>query len=249
MNEKPINNQPRVVILKDYPARHRLMGILSLPLFFLLTTVIVIPFLFLGRVGITESIIMTVVAEILVIMIALKYVDQLSNWRDKLKIKNFKWSNVLAGLGIGFLLYIILQVVAVGLEKLGMPITSTDTSSSVISLTGFEQLLIAFLFVPFIVPFVEEVFFRGYVLGFLRSSFKDINSKKAVLWSLLLSSLIFAVVHFQGLANSTDVFTLIWIFFMALVNGVLFIKTDSIYTSFALHLGYNGLTILVSTMF
>jgi len=277
-----------VVVVKNYPMRNRVASIFSLPFLVLASAIFSVPLLLFGKLGLSAALTLTVVSEIIIVILALNYIDQLKNWAKKLRLNNFKWSNVFIGIGFGSVMYFLLQGLAIGMNYLGMPIVSSDTSVAITSSTGLSYVIASFILAPFIVPFVEELFFRGYVLGFFYDSFevkekmlkeskkKIKNIKKqekddsekfdeesnsivfteeelknksrknwAVFWSLLVSSIVFSLAHFQGLSDSTDIFLLIWIAFMACVNGILFLKTKSIYTSFFLHMTYNGLTLLV----
>lgn len=241
----------KVVVVKNYPARNLTASIFSLPFLVLASAVFSIPLLAFGKLGMTSALLLTIVAEISIVLLALNYVDALKKkiWFKKLRLNNFKWWSLFIGVGIGALMYFLLQGLAIVMGNLGMPIESSDTSVAVTQSTGISYIIASFILVPFVVPFVEEVFFRGYVLGFAYDSMKEKGKKKAVIWGLIISSIVFSLAHFQGLSDSTDIFLLIWIGFMALVNGALFLKTQSIYTSFALHLAYNGLTVLVPIVF
>lgn len=244
-DENKDNSKTKVVVVKNYPMRNMVASVFSLLFLILASTIFSIPLLIFGKMGTAEALALTVVAELTVLVLVLKYVGQLKNFAKKLRLNNFKWKNVIGGLGLGFIMYFTLQGLAIGLEKIGMPIESSDTSVGITESTGWAYIVSAFVLVPIIVPFVEEMFFRGYVLGFAYDSFdKEKKPKQAIFWSLLISCVIFSLAHFQGFSSPTDIFLLIWIGLISLVNGILFLKTQSIYTSFALHMAYNGMTII-----
>lgn len=244
------SGKPKVVVVKNFPMRNRVAAIFSLPFLLLVSAFLAFPIVIFsrGQFDISTALVMTIAAEILVVVFALVYVGELGNWVKKLRLNNFEWKNVFGGFGLGLLLFMLLQACAIGLEALGMPIESSDTSTAITSSTGWTYIVIGFILVPIVVPFIEEVFFRGYVLGFFQDSFSDENKRKGTIWAIVVSSIIFSLAHFQGLSNSTDIFLLIWIGFIAVINGILFVKTKSIYTSFALHLAYNGITIALSAI-
>jgi len=98
--------------------------------------------------------------------------------------------------------------------------------------TGFAQIasqpeyLIAFLSLVIVAPIAEEILFRGYLLGKLR--------KYASLWvSILITSLLFAIVHFQWNVG-IDVFVL------SIVMCLLRVYTGSLWPSILLHMLKNG---------
>jgi membrane protease YdiL (CAAX protease family) len=98
--------------------------------------------------------------------------------------------------------------------------------------TGFSQLasrpeyILAFISLVIVAPVAEEVLFRGYLLGKLR--------KFAPLWvSILITSLLFAVVHFQWNVG-LDVFAL------SIVLCILRAVSGSLWPSILLHMLKNG---------
>lgn len=242
-NKDNVKNQ-RVVIVKDYPMRNRLMGIFSFPMLILLSTLLSFPVILLTNLGISLAVLITALSEVLIIFFALYYTDKLHGWRDHLRIHNFKWKNFFIGFSTGMLLFIGLQFFAFLLNLLGGGIKDSDTSSSLTSMNGPEKWVILLLFVPIIIPFIEEVFFRGYTLFFVKDSFA--NAKKGKWWGIIISSLAFSLAHFQGASSVNDIFLVVWIFVIAIVHSFLVLKTDSIYTSFASHFAYNGFTVVTS---
>lgn len=243
-----INDQEnvKVVTVKNFPMRNRLMGIMSLPLLLLVSTIFAIPLTLFNLINFSTAIFMTVVSEIIVIFIALLYTNSLSIWSKKLRLTNFKWKNILAGATIGAGLMVLLQVFVYVFSLLGLGVESSDTSVSFGALTGFERYFLLYFFAPFVVPLIEEVFFRGYTMGFIEDSFD--NKKKGAFWGILISTVAFACAHIQGFSNFNDFFLVGWIAFIAFVNGMLVHKTQSVYTSMAVHIAYNSLTVLVTIL-
>jgi membrane protease YdiL (CAAX protease family) len=98
--------------------------------------------------------------------------------------------------------------------------------------TGFGELvtrpeyLLAFLSLVVLAPVVEEIIFRGYLFGKLR--------KHAPVWvAVLITSLLFAIVHFQGNVG-VDVFAL------GIVLCLLRVVSGSLWPSILLHMLKNG---------
>lgn len=98
--------------------------------------------------------------------------------------------------------------------------------------TGFAEIaaqseyVLAFISLVIVAPFAEEVLFRGYLFGKLR--------KYAPLWlSILITSLLFAVVHFQWNVG-LDVFAL------SIVLCLLRVVSGSLWPSIMLHMLKNG---------
>lgn len=242
----------RLPIKKNIDLRKIITVIAAGPGMLLLSTLILIPIMLLtgsiltGEVNITAAVLTTVVAELIIIIWALAVTDQLKGWREALYLKGFKLKNVGIGIGAGIALFITLQLVSIALTKLGiLTIESSETSSSLGALEGIELYIVLLLIVPILVPIVEEVFFRGFIFGFLRKN--AIIKPKYSLWTAtLVSSIIFALMHFQGAGSLNDLFVIIWIFIVALVNVMLLEKTQSLYTSIASHVTYNMITAILS---
>lgn len=192
--------------------------------------------------NILVSLLITVVAEVITIFIALKVVWGLRDWKNLLMLKNFQWKNVLYGLSIGLILFLLLQLMSFALDHFGVRLESSDTSLSFMGLVGWEKALVLGFLAPFIVPLVEELFFRGYILNFLRNGLGSASFR--LYGAVLISTFYFAILHFQG-TSLNDWITFLWIFMVGLINSYLVIKYDSLYPAIAVHIGYNGVTSLL----
>lgn len=76
-----------------------------------------------------------------------------------------------------------------------------------------------------IAPIIEEVLMRGFILGGLRSSY-------GVVGALLISALLFAILHFNMVQTLSA-------FLCGIILGLLYIRTDSIPCCIIAHCGYN----------
>ena len=97
---------------------------------------------------------------------------------------------------------------------------------------GLDGLALALLLGAVIVPFAEELFFRGYLYAGLRQPWGPVVAA-------LVSSVLFALLH---LTPSV----LLPIFCMSLVLTWLYERSDSLWPSIALHGSINGLAFLVA---
>ena len=236
--------KPRVVVVKDYAMRNRLLGLFSLPMLLLTSAVMVVPFAILNMLNVGTAVIATVAAEVLVIYVGLNTVDAVvSGWEKKLRIQKFQWKTVMFGAFVGVFMLVLLQCVAILLKSMGVSLASSNTSASIGQLDGFWRYFIMLLVAPIVVPFVEEVFFRGYTMGFVQDSFSD--KKKGAIVGLIVSSVAFGLAHTQGFSTVSDFFVITWSTVMGLVTGLFLWKTDSIYPSYALHVTYNLLTVVL----
>lgn len=245
--EKVVNGQKtKIVVEKNYPLRNRIIGFASFPLLLMFSTILVVPFVMFNSYTFTVGLVLTIAAEIITIAIALSYTDSWGMWAKKLRLQNFTWKTVFLGFGLGLLMFIVLQLLAVLSANLGYTVGDSDTSSSLGGLSGIERVLLLYIAAPFLVPMIEEIFFRGYTMGFIQDSFK--NSKVGAWVGVIVSSLVFGLAHTQGFSSYGDIFLIVWTGLIAVVNALLMLKFKSLYPSFALHMGYNGVTVL-STVF
>lgn len=245
--EKVVNGQKtKIVVEKNYPLRNRIIGFSSFPLLLMFSTILVVPFVMFNSYTFTVGLVLTIAAEIITIAIALSYTDSWGMWAKKLRLQNFTWKTVFFGFGLGLLMFIVLQLLAVLSANLGYTVGDSDTSSSLGGLSGIERVLLLYIAAPFLFPMIEEIFFRGYTIGFIQDSFK--NSKVGAWVGVIVSSLVFGLAHTQGFSSYGDIFLIVWTGLIAVVNALLMLKFKSLYPSFALHMGYNGVTVL-STVF
>lgn len=241
--------KPTVIIEKDYPTRRLIAGILSLPMLFLFSTLLVVPVMLVNpalAVHIPIALPLTLVAELLTILWAVKYAWPKGEWKEALSLRKPQLKHVLIGLGVGVALIVLLQLLGSGFAAMGLEIQSSNTSTSLASLTGFERVLVFFILSPLIVPVVEELFFRGFIMNAFRGARLPSKSRTAV--AVIVSSLLFAAVHMQGFSTFTDVFLPLWIFIVALSSAFLAIRFNSIWVAVASHIAYNSATVILSVI-
>lgn len=234
------------VVDENLPGRNRAMAIFLMPMFVLLSGFIGIPFVATNTLNITVSVLTTIAAELIAITIALRYTRSTPEWKQVLKLQNFKLNYVLIGAGTGFAMFWLLQGAALLLNEIGLPIGSSETSIALGGTEGFARILIYFIFVPIVIPFVEEIFFRGAIMSFAQRGFK--SKKVGTIAAILISSVGFGFAHTQGFSTFDDFFTIAWTGFVGLISSIMVLKYDSIYPAYALHLFYNGTTVLATTL-
>lgn len=129
----------------------------------------------------------------------------------------------------GAVVYIILTTLVTSLATVALPFVNYNQAQE----TGFSQIAtqleyaLAFLSLVVVAPISEEILFRGYLFGKLR--------KYLPLWgSVLVTSLLFAIVHFQWNVG-LDVFAL------SIVLCLLRVVSGSLWPSILLHMLKNGI--------
>lgn len=144
-----------------------------------------------------------------------------------------------------FLVIGILSGVAISLAVLGLGWTIAQITSENFAVSPQDEALIAnysgwrfplgILSLGVVTGFCEEILFRGFVIRGFENSFKS------KFLAILLSSLLFTVVHLSLMGSFS-------IFILAMIMGFLVVKTDSIYTSMGCHAAYNSV-VLVAAIF
>ncbi len=95
---------------------------------------------------------------------------------------------------------------------------------------GQEGSALVFLLAVLLIPFLEELVFRGILLNSLRP-------RLGAAWAIGLSSLVFAMLH--GLAASGPIFVL------ALAMGAAMVLSGNLFVPFALHAMNNGVQLVL----
>lgn len=228
---------------RDDSKRRITAAYVSVPLMMLASVMVGVPLVLFNMFSLSIALIMTVAAEIIAILAGLTIIKSGKDWRNALRLKNFNIKQAGIGAGIGVILFILLQALAMGVNAItpeGSGIESSETSTLLASAAGIELYLIMLVLVPFVVPFIEEVFFRGYIFGFLKDS-------RAPIWSAFLVSIVyFALLHAQGFSTFGDMFIIAWTGVIAFAHAFLVHKYDSIWPAVFSHVVYNLITAVIS---
>jgi len=143
-------------------------------------------------------------------------VQRLPTWKDIVLVP--------AGAGAYLILTSLISFAATALLTFVDYDQAQDTGFS--GLTSQLEFILAFISLVIIAPFAEELLFRGYLFGKLR--------KHAPVWvAVLITSLLFAIVHFQWNVG-IDVFAL------SIVLCLLRVVSGSLWPSIMLHMLKNG---------
>lgn len=117
-------------------------------------------------------------------------------------------------------------------------------TTGIISVSAFlpisrSVLLLPFAFKMLLVAILEETFFRGYLFTNLYDGFKskNISKKKALLISLIISSVLFGLVHFNN--NNATILSIIFLSINGIVWCIPFILTKNLGLSIGLHTAWN----------
>lgn len=157
-----------------------------------------------------------------------------------LKIDVFRRQDLMAGMKLGAAMWLGLQVIKVIAVFSGIHVDPSTTTSTLASTSGFWYVFIFLFCVPVLVPFVEELLFRGA----LSSVFESVLSPRAAsILFVVVSTFWFGLAHFQGAASVTDLLVVAWTATIGLVNCLLVLRQKTIWGAFGLHMAHNGITV------
>lgn len=166
-----------------------------------------------------------------------------------LKIDGFRRQDLMAGMRLGAAMWLGLQVIKVLAVFSGIHVEPSTTTSTLASTSGLWYVFIFLFCVPVLVPFVEELLFRGA----LSSVFESVLSPRAAsVLFVVVSTFWFGLAHFQGAASITDLLVVAWTATIGLVNCLLVLRQKTIWGAFGLHMAHNGITValmLIASLF
>lgn len=240
---------------KDILARKRASAYFGLFSFMLVSGILSIPLVLSGILGLQNpnlivALAFTNICFLLVIYIFTRWTDNLAGYKETLGLGRFSIKQFGFGMFVGAAGFGLLDLLGFILGKFDVELENSETSDQIINAGGASRWVVLILLVPIVVPFIEELFFRGFILGNALEGFEvEKRSLRGKAWiGILISSLCFAFAHIQGFSTATDFFIPGWIFFMAVVYGIMRTKFDSIWSTFAAHMTYNGTTALIVIM-
>jgi len=153
--------------------------------------------------------------------------------KESLGIRKGKWSGksiILISVGIGFG-YFLLESVVIGRKLVIDQALITNTVKillSILSIGGFLRFIL--------VPVSEEVYFRGFLYGYLRG-------RLGVKMGLFTQALIFSFFHLDFFSFSS-ISLLFQRFIGGLLSGILYEASDSLYPAIITHAIFNYLLAL-----
>jgi len=228
---------------KNYDKRRRVIALTAVPVLLAASLIVSIPIAVIymtPNIPVVVAILATLAAEFLALAWAIWY-GKLTPLKDFLYLRLPKWWYIPVGIVAGILGYVILQLGAMATTSIfGAEVGSSDTSTQLGNLQGFQAFIVLIGLVAVLGPVTEEFYFRGIIVGALQ------NSKWNKPWiAIVVSGVSFGLMHFQGAGSVTDIFVLLWTMTMGFGFAWLLLKTKSIWTPVAAHVAYNAVTAII----
>jgi membrane protease YdiL (CAAX protease family) len=156
-------------------------------------------------------------------------------FRDAVALQQFKGRYIGYAI-LGWLAYMVLFVILLSVVQQFIPI-DTEQEQAIGFDRGVTGIGLALAFVSLVVlpPIAEEIIFRGFFYGTLRSS------KVSAIWATVITSVVFGGLHLLGAANGG----LLWIAFvdtliLSFVLCYIRERTGSIWACIGIHALKNG---------
>lgn len=133
-----------------------------------------------------------------------------------------------------YLIYLFLSfLIGLFLYYTGIHVPGYEQQESYLPLFGYDPLglAVAFLTVSFLAPFIEELFFRGFVYRIFTKTWSPALGS-------VLTALLFSLIHFQ-------LQTFIPLFMLGLLLNYAYQKTGSVWTSMAFHSFNNSIAFAI----
>lgn len=159
---------------------------------------------------------------VLIVLFAFSFINDLKK-KDKININkhlNIKKINIcilFKYLFLSFIIRIILEQIVIY-----MPFTTTDIQIP----SNFFEIVVEFITTCIFAPIFEEIIFRFGI-------YKKVNKKLNLVLSILITSVIFAIIHFYNIDGS------IILIGISLVWNYSFYKTDNLIYPILLHFFHN----------
>lgn len=199
------------------------------------------------EISIIPAFLMTVFMQVFTIGILLLATSNFRNTRDILRLKNFKMKHLAYGSAVAGLFFFGLILIQAIVSQFGIETSNSETTESFNALSGVWRYVALFGFVSALGPIVEELFFRGTILGLLLQGYgvSDSGDEKLtspkVVSSIFFVSAFFSLMHYQGFSSAMDFITLGVSFFFSAAVSILTIRSKSLYPAIASHILYNFL--------
>jgi membrane protease YdiL (CAAX protease family) len=170
----------------------------------------------------TSAILMVGIELFLLLPIGVIFLWRKISWKE-LGFRKFEWSAIGLGCGLLVVVYAVIIIHNIVMVSLGV-VTQADVVFGI-----FDHLdsPVLFFFVSVVMaPIVEEMFFRGFM-------FKGFRQKYGVKAALIVSSLMFALSHFQLAAFLPT-------FLLGATLAYVYHRTDSLFPGMILHFLINA---------
>lgn len=201
----------------------------------------------------------------------------LKSWAKDFWLKAKFPKDILLGLGLAAIGMALVQGLSFLLQLTGIDMTEASNTEVFENQQGFWKYFIFFGLVSIIGPFMEELFFRGFLMQALIRHFRRGNVEgprsgfgasvqensamtfylyiKLRNWgykhkysiSAIISSIVFGMMHFQG-TSPGELATVLVTGILGLVFAIATIKTQRLAPSIIGHIAYNGTIAIITLM-
>lgn len=173
--------------------------------------------------------------------------DNAMSFRELIHVHNVPKNHIVRGVMIGVFLFIGYVSVVNLIVASGVTLSN---SQSVDLLLNSNVLWVMLPFVCFIIPLVEELFFRGLLTSLLSRCFMFyVGIRWARVTGTLLVSALFALLHVQfAISSPVDLVVFGTTFTLGALCSLVMFKWDSVYPAVAVHATYNTISMILAIL-
>ena len=176
--------------------------------------------------GMLKDQLVSLIVMTLSIFIARRWLDKHSFASLGLKLDKKMWADLLAGIGITFLMMGLIYLIEFSMGWINFEGFAWDTESASSVTLNLLGVLVVFI----LVGWNEELLSRGYQLQNLADG---IN----LVWGVVISSAVFGILHL-GNPNATWL-SAVGIFFAGVFLAYGYVRTNQLWLPIGLHIGWN----------
>lgn len=157
--------------------------------------------------------------------------------RESLGLKKPRGAHVLIGIGSAFGALCVAFVGAVFVIALGGNFEDNPQAESYANLPDWQALLVVLICVPLIAPLLEELLFRGILVG---SAVRAFPGRAGFFAAIIVTGLVFGSLHFPGTFDILGAFVVILISSIGIFLAWLRLTFNSALVTMVTHAVYNG---------
>ncbi len=197
-----------------------------------------------------NNVLVSVISMILsnITTIALYCMIKRKNFTVLIKEIKLHKSNNLKYIITSILLVLVIFIFNILLAAILNPSSKHTTTQELMGYSGVFAVLVNFIYPMILAPLTEELIFRG-LLGNVFQVFNTDTNKKRKIYFVVVSSLIFSLMHLQ---ETGDLATSFLAAFIPCISGIIFgleyLKTKNLIYPIITHVSYNSLIILLPVL-
>ncbi|MBR4894045.1 MAG: CPBP family intramembrane metalloprotease, partial [Kiritimatiellae bacterium] len=165
--------------------------------------------------------------------------------RESLGLKKPRGTHVLIGIGSAFGALFVAFVGAIIIYALGANLEDSPQAESYANLPDWQMLIVILVCVPLIAPLLEELLFRGILVG---AAVRAFPGKVGFFVAIIVTGLVFGSLHFPGTFDLLGAYVIILISSIGIALAWLRLTFNSALVTMVTHAVYNGSLVILGVI-